>query len=875
MLKKLNEFRMKIEQGTDALLQGTHNHYSCYLPKDIGWVSSFIFKLFFSGIDIRKEQIAVLEQLPKDAVIVYAGKYKSYFEYFFYHTRYKQNGLPPPEIGFDYEVLMLQPVSRIFRMIFAHLDHLCRHFSFPDPYESGYIREELLKGRAALLSLVEKKGFYRRFVKADTDPMRYLIEMQQSVDRPIYIIPQLMFFSTKPHRAMPTLTDILFGTKEKPGMIRRIVTLINNPGKVFVEISQPFNLRQFLELPDNRDLNIETQALMLRRRLLAQMNRHRQTITGPILKSREEIKENILTDDRLRGFMDHFAQTRNTAIQKVHKEADSYLDEIAARYSPSMIKIYSDLIRWMIRVMFEGVTVNTDVLNSIRNMAQKGPLVFVPCHKSHIDYMILSYILYNNNMPCPHIAAGNNLSFWPIGPLFRAGGAFFIRRTFKGAVLYSKVFSEYIRKLLEEGFNVEFFIEGGRSRTGKLLQPKLGLLSILLNAYKEGSSDEMIFVPVYIGYDRVLEESSYLYELEGGEKKPENFLQVIKARKFLKKRYGRIYIQFSDPISLNELLIQNGSEVRFKDMSSKDQNAFCRSMGSRLLNAIDRVTVITPHAIVAAAILNCPKQRFSYGDLISIIEIYMNYLFSQGATLADTLLMDYTHAIKYVFDIYVQRKFIENIPRDNGQVFAEQFTVNESKRPVLEYYKNNGISFFVPAAFTALSILEKDAFQFSVSDLQAGYSFLQEFFVHEFAFDADKSPDYFLQKNIGVFIDEAILMPHPSLPDTYNLTSAGFRKLKLFSVFMKTYFESYRIVLNFFTRYPKNYIETKDRMKKIQSMGNRMIKRGEVERQESLSLVNYRNAVDFFTAHGIKGSEDTEKIEIHTRKIQRYLNYLS
>jgi len=83
MLKKLNEFRMKIEQGTDALLQGTHNHYSCYLPKDIGWVSSFIFKLFFSGIDIRKEQIAVLEQLPKDAVIVYAGKYKSYFEYFF------------------------------------------------------------------------------------------------------------------------------------------------------------------------------------------------------------------------------------------------------------------------------------------------------------------------------------------------------------------------------------------------------------------------------------------------------------------------------------------------------------------------------------------------------------------------------------------------------------------------------------------------------------------------------------------------------------------------------------------------------------------------------------------------------------------------
>lgn len=764
-------------------------------------------------------------------------------------------------------------------MIFAHLDHLCQKFTLPDPYTSGYIREELLRGRAAFLSLVEKKGFYRRFVKADTDPLRYLIEMQKLSDRPVYVIPQLMFFSTKPHRSVPSLTDILFGTEENPGRLRRLVILLNNPGRVFVEISEPLNLKHFLDLPENRDLSVEKQALVLRRRLLIQMNRHRQSVTGPVLKLPEELKENILTNDRLRSFMGRYSKTRKIPIWKVHKKADAYLDEIAARYSPSMIRIYSTVVRWLTHVMFDGVTVNTDVLNRVKTMSQRGPLIFIPCHKSHIDYLILSYVLHHNNMPCPHVAAGKNLSFWPMGPLFRGGGAFFIRRTFRGAALYSRVFSEYVRKLLEEGFNMEFFIEGGRSRTGKLLHPKLGLLSILLNAYKEDACDDLIFVPVYIGYDRVPEESSYLHELEGGEKKPESLSQVIKARKALKRRYGRIYIQFHEPFSFNELLSQNGSPATakncFKAMASKDQNKQCRDLGNRLMNAIDRVTVITPHAIVASAALNCSKERFSRNYLMADIETYMNYLFSQKVTLADTLLIDYIRAVEYVFDLYVQGRFIDRISKDKkNQVSDEYFSVNFSKRPILEYYKNNGISFFVPAAFTALSILEKDAFQFSISDLQASYTFLQEFFVNEFAYDMDKTPEHVLRKNIRMFVNEAILMPHPTLPDTYNLTSAGFRKLKLFSSFIKTYLESYWIVLSFFMRYPKNFIDTKDRLKKIQSMGNRMLKRKEIERPEAISKMNYQNAADFFTSHGVRGSEDTEKIEYYADAIRRYLEQL-
>ncbi|MBU4209307.1 MAG: 1-acyl-sn-glycerol-3-phosphate acyltransferase [Proteobacteria bacterium] len=866
--------KQKLRGWIDNTLNNSYDHFFCYFPVNTGFISFWLLKVFFSGIKLGENQISVIKKIPKESIIVYATKHKSYFKYLFYHTRYRQVGLPIPEIGLDYRVVIWQPVSRIFKICLSYFDSVFHNKTWPNPYKSGYIKQELINGRSGLLSLVEKKGFYRRFVKEKADPIRCLIEIQKSIERPIFIVPQVMFFSTKPHRSTPNLIDIIFGTEEKPGKIRRVVTLFKKPGNVFVELSEPVNLKEFLELNENRYQTIEQQSLHLRRYLLSQINQHRRSIVGPILKSREELKENILTNNRLQKFMYDYSKKRDIPIQKIRKEAEGYLDEIAANYNIAIIRMAAFLVKWVVSTLFEGVTVNNDVLDKVKNMSKKGPLILVPCHKSHIDYLILSYTLYKNNMPCPHIAAGKNLSFWPLGPLFRGGGAFFIRRTFRGAVLYSKVFAEYINKLLEEGFNIEMFIEGGRSRTGKLIMPKLGLLSILINAYKNGSCEDLIFVPIFIGYDRVLEESAYLSEIKGGQKEPESLLQVIKAGRLLKKRYGRIYIKFHEPMSLNELLSENGSKIQ--DMPTKEQNAFIRNLGHRIINAIDNVSLVTPYALVASAILNCPKKSFTYDYLISEMEIYMTYLFSKRAKMADTLVLDQARAFERVLDHYTHRKFIEKIPKKDkeSQPSDTIFKVNESKRPVLEYYKNNCISFFIPAAFTALAILGKDAFQFSTSDIVSGYAFLQEFFKNEFSYEVDKTPDYFVRKNIKIFIDDAILMPHATLPDTYNLTSAGYRKLLLFSTFLKTYFESYFIVLNFFMRYPKEFINTNDRMKKVQSIGNRMYKRKEIERREALSKINFQNAVDYFTSHGVKSSDDSDKIKFYADSIKRYMSYL-
>jgi glycerol-3-phosphate O-acyltransferase len=571
--------------------------------------------------------------------------------------------------------------------------------------------------------------------------------------------------------------------------------------------------------------------------------------------------------------MDTYAANRKIPIQEVHRKADVLIKEIAANYKPGFIKVAAGLVDWSTRIMFDGVAINHMVLNKVKNMAHKGPLVLIPCHKSHIDYLILDYVLYCNNMQVPHIAAGKNLSFWPMGPIFRRGGAFFLRRSFGGAVLYSKVFAEYVHKLLEEGYNIEQFIEGGRSRTGKLLMPKLGLLSILISAFKGGACEDMIIVPVYIGYDRIIEEKSYLHELGGGQKEAENFFQVIRARKFLKKRYGKIYIQFHEPISLNQLLSRYNQPLG--QMTSKEKNALIRNLGYRVMNAINRVSVVTPHAVVASAILNFSKETFSFSELVDVNAIYLKHLTYHNAKLADTLVSDRRRAFEQVIDSYSQRKFIERIDKDKKEEDAEQhFLINEDRRPYLDYYKNNCITFFIPAAYTAMAILQKDTFRFSAAELHDGYAFWQSFFKYEFAYDVDSSPEFNVRKTIKTFIDDGIVTPHQTLPDTYDVTPMGFRKLKLFALFLKTFLESYWIVLNYFMRNPQKSAKTKDHLKKITNRGNRMYKRKEVDRKEALSKVSYQNAVDLFTRRGIRGTEDTEKIKIYAAAIQNALKHL-
>ncbi|PKN87606.1 MAG: glycerol-3-phosphate acyltransferase, partial [Deltaproteobacteria bacterium HGW-Deltaproteobacteria-1] len=213
----------------------------------------------------------------------------------------------------------------------------------------------------------------------------------------------------------------------------------------------------------------------LRGGLIDSIEEEKTAIVGPALKSRAELIGMVMHDPKLNRFMDEHAQITKKPRVGITKDARRYLYEIAADYRETFIEVWVKLLNWLWNTVYDGLQIDYEGLAKIRNLSKKMPFVIISCHRSHIDYLLLSYIFFKNKVQMPFIAAGNNMSFFPMGYIFRRSGAFFLRRSFRGNKLYSEVFTTYLALLLKEGLPLEFFIEGGRSRTGKMVMPKYGL----------------------------------------------------------------------------------------------------------------------------------------------------------------------------------------------------------------------------------------------------------------------------------------------------------------------------------------------------------------------------------------------------------------
>ena len=518
----------------------------------------------------------------------------------------------------------------------------------------------------------------------------------------------------------------------------------------------------------------------------------------------------------------------------------------------------------------------------MKEAGQRGSLIFVPCHKSHLDYLLLNNLIYRHHMHPPRIAAGKNLSFWPLGPLFRGSGAFFIRRRFLGGKLYAEVLYTYIKTLISSGYNLEFFIEGGRSRTGKLVLPKLGLMNMILRAYEEKAAPDLMFVPTFIGYDQVPEEKAYLKELEGRAKEDESVGQLVKARKFLRRRYGRAYIQFSEPISLNEFLGQ-APEVApgVNQLRNHAQN-----LASRIIQAINDISVVTPFSLVCAALLTYPRKGVYRRELLQIIQVLYDYLQTRKAPRADSL-ENLTSAVEETLAQCEARKLITPIEKEEGltdELGLGGYSIDESKRPLLEYYKNNIIHFFLPASLVALAILARQGFEFDREQVLADFDFLKDFFKNEFIFDTAE-PQAQVEEILAYFASRGVIINLDPQAATYTLSASGLKELAYFANILYNYFESYWIVFRSIKYLQKKPRSEREFLKRIQSIGQKLYKLGEVERAEALSESAFQNALKLFGEKGIvvkkapegKGATtfsrpaDEDAREFYGRQLARFL----
>ena len=791
----------------------------------LGW----LFIKLFKRTELDNNAKEALKQMHKDGTVVFALKYRSQVDFLLNHYHFRLKRLPSPRVAFDLNMSLLLPFTQFARVALSHLTYWYRHHRFPSPYQTGFYRKAIQEGVTSLVFLIDPKRFIRRFVHEEKDHLQFLLETQREMERPIFLVPQLVLFEKSPEKDSSDLNDILFGYKDYAGVIRKSVLFFRHHRKAYVDFGPALNLRTYLqEQPEERPLH--EMAAEIKDTLIDSIDQRKRVILGPIMKSRDQLKEIVLMDEKVSKKIEAVASSENKELWQVKKQADEYFDEIAADFNMSYVHLFDIGLRWLWKKIFEGIDVNSSALATVREWARKGPLIYVPSHKSHIDYLVLNHVLHINHMHIPRVAAGSNLAFWPAGYIFRKSGAFFIRRSFRQPALYVEVFSRYIKALLQEGHPLEFFIEGGRSRNGKLVLPKTGFVSILLHARKEGYCKDLVFVPASIVYDRVLEENSYIKEIEGGKKERESLKHVIRARRMLKRKYGKVYLQFAQPLSLNNFLAQSG----------KSMAETTRRFAFKISSAINEVTLVTPLAMVATAILSHHRRGFLYSELLETVENLLAMLKASAAPPLAATLNDVSRAVQETLSLLIGWKIIEAL-EDAGPEEEAFYSVEDEKKLELEYYKNNIIHFFLPHALVATSLLsgreEEKGWEALVSDCD----FMKGLFRNEFFFNGNEELQQKLLSVLDAFLDASFIM-QAGASSGFKITKLGFEKLPIWSGILKTFLESYWIAARVLGQRKNLEMKEEALLKKMVLLGKRFYKMNVVEHIEALSRLNFGNA---------------------------------
>jgi glycerol-3-phosphate O-acyltransferase len=572
---------------------------------------------------------------------------------------------------------------------FLLVDRLCRDAGLPRPVMPINQVDE----HRALFFLGHSEGLFgRRSRRRRSARLLRLFDHQTGLDAKIKIVPVSIFWGHQPDREKSIFKLILSENWTATHRVKKALAMLFHPNHIFVQYSAPVSLAELMATEADRSKQIHKLLRLLR----VHFKNQRQAIIGPDLSHRRTLIDTIVSSNNVRSAIDktmaaESGLTETTLLRRAHQ----YGTEIASHQSYRVIRFFHVLLSWLWHRLYDGIEVNR--IHIPQKLAQSHEIVYVPCHRSHIDYLLLSYVLYHNGLAPPHIAAGINLNLPVIGALLRRGGAFFMRRSFHDDLLYKAVFDEYIHQMFIRGYSVEYFIEGGRSRTGRTLPPRTGMLAMTASSYLRDPGRPICFIPVYFGYERILEVATYMSELSGKTKKAESIIDLFRVVRSFKYAFGGVTVNFGEPLALPGFLSERRTLTDSQPPTDEEFLSICQQLARELVTRINSAAAITPVALLATALLCTRRLTMEESQLARQIDV-LRTIAMRGA--------------------YGGRISVTNVPADQAinhgidvaglkrteHPFGPTISMPPERGALLTYYRNN-----VAHVFTIPSLVARFA----------------------------------------------------------------------------------------------------------------------------------------------------------------------
>jgi glycerol-3-phosphate O-acyltransferase len=533
-------------------------------------------------------------------------------------------------------------------------------------------------------SLLADNPKVRRAVAAKLQNLVKAGMMSEAAD--VQLVPVSIIWGRSPARQQSLLRALLSEGWAVRGAIAQAVAIGLHGRDTLVKFGEPWSLQTLIQEAKSDGQSEEQASRRVGRTLRGWFGREREAVIGPDFSHRRTLIGKILNEAPVKAAIEAESLHKKVSYDKAEATARRYLMEIASDYSYQMIRVYEILLNWLWNRLYDGVRIyGADRLDGL---ARDKTLVYVPCHRSHIDYLLLSYVVLQQGRMLPHVAAGANLNIPVVGGLLRRGGAFFLRRSFKGNDLYAAVFNEYLHSLIKQGFPIEYFVEGGRSRTGRTLPAKGGMVSMTIRSFLRDPGRPLVFVPVYVGYEKIIEQRSYLAELRGGKKEKESLVGVLKTLKALKQRYGQVHLHFGQPIDLQSHLDEVNPAWREQRILGDEKPDWLftatDSLGRKIVTSINASAVVTPLSLLALTLLATPKLAMDEQQLLSAMKV-VSRLFVNETALQSGAGFDIATDGAGVVAKGIDLGYLKRIDHPMGSVIS----ATDNGGALLAYFRNN------------------------------------------------------------------------------------------------------------------------------------------------------------------------------------------